>query len=156
MAMRPDHTLSASQMKPMMFNMKHLLAPLAALALFSAQLPLALANEEAQAPEVPAIVKEMAQRLANCGVPSFKQFPLDAALPAPTEWTGSMEIPANDVRGVDTFTHTLIVHQPSNSAYVISTGGNLGGEVRGPIPLDWQCKKKPTGKSGARSAKSRK
>ncbi len=133
------------------FNL--LIAPLAGFSLWLAGVLLAHADQNEPVAEVPAVVKDMAERLARCGVASLAQFPEEAAVPPPTEWTGTKELPLNDVRGVDVFTHTLIVHQASNSAYVISTGGTEGGKVRGPIPLDWQCKKKAA-KPGKRPART--
>jgi hypothetical protein len=126
----------------MKFCSSFLIAPLAGFSLWLAAVLPAHADHHEPVVEVPAVVKDMAERLARCGVASPAQFPEEAAVPPPPEWTGTMELPVNDVRGVDVFTHTLIVHQVSNSAYVISTGGTEGGKVRGPIPLDWQCKKK--------------
>jgi hypothetical protein len=122
--------------------MKHLVLILSTLALSLASWSGARASDDAEHTEQPAIVTNMAKRLAACGVASLEVFPDGAAVPGAPDWTGVMEIPMNDVRGVDVFTHTLIVHEPSNSAWVISTGGTEGGTVRGPIPLDWKCKKK--------------
>jgi hypothetical protein len=86
-------------------------------------------------------LRDIAQRFAQC-VGQFgvsDDFPVAQQLPPASEMLGTIVL-AKPVMVSDGYHQSLMVHGPSNSAFIVQSGGFAGYQtIYGPISLGFQC-----------------
>ena len=89
-----------------------------------------------------AWAEALAKRFATCfsAVGTAQTFPVAQDLPDDGDIVAEADIPAVQTVS-DGYRHRLRVHGPSNSVYVVQTGGIAGRRtVFGPLPVDTDCR----------------
>lgn len=117
----------------------------------------AFANDDEPLPAVTQFIDKLAKKFSQCKIEGgdLKQFPTEAAIPGANEWLGHTELAPEHV-GKDVYEHTLVVHAASGSVFIISTAGPvIAGNVRGPIPWDYDCKAANASKKRNKAAAKR-
>jgi hypothetical protein len=93
-----------------------------------------------------ALVDAVAQRLSSCfaSLGPTRDFPVAAAAPPHKELLAAVVLKASGPLVGDGYSYMLLVHGPSNAAYVVQHGGFAAQRtVYGPLPLDTRCSDSP-------------
>lgn len=89
-----------------------------------------------------ALVQDVAKRMASCftALGPKRAFPTVSSAPPQGELLAAVLMGASGPRVSDGYNYMLLVHGPSNSAFVVQLGGFAAARtVFGPLPLSTQC-----------------
>lgn len=100
-------------------------------------------------------VQNVAVRFSSCfgAQGTFLDIPVATSTPPSREMLATVELTGNELIS-DGYRHTLLIHGPSNKAYVVRSGGYAGTiQTLGPLPLSTSCPTHPFSRSSEADAK---
>jgi hypothetical protein len=89
-----------------------------------------------------ALVDAVSQRLSSCftTLGPAREFPVVSAMPPQGELLAAVLLHAGGPYVSDGYNYMLLLHGPSNSAFVVQQGGFASlRKIYGPLPLDTTC-----------------
>lgn len=111
---------------------------------------------EPRTPNERAWVEAVAKSMSSCftALGPKRAFPTVSSAPPQGELVAAVLMRASGPRVSDGYNYVLMLHGPSNSAFVVQLGGFAAArEVYGPLPLNTQCTESPSqAASGASSS----
>jgi hypothetical protein len=100
-------------------------------------------------------VHNVAVRFSSCfgAQGTFLDIPVATSIPPLEEMLATVELAGNELIS-DGYHHALLIHGPSNTAYVARSGGYAGiRQTLGPLPLTTSCPSRPLIATSRGSAK---
>ena len=89
-----------------------------------------------------ALVEDVSKGLSSCftTLGPKRAFPVASATPPQSELLAAVLLPASGPRVSDGYNYMLLLHGPSNAAFVVQLGGFASlRKVYGPLPLNTRC-----------------